>query len=50
MYDSLAKRTNWNTIKCFDGTRNQMQAANEIAKEILGTVLKTAQLSRVGGR
>jgi dTMP kinase len=50
MYDSLAKRTNWNTIECFDGTRNQMQAANEIAKEILGTVLKTAQLSRAGGR
>ncbi len=39
MYDSLAKRPNWNTIECFDPKRNQMRAAEDIAKEILGTVL-----------
>ena len=50
MYDSLAKRPNWNTIDCFDGKRNQMREADKIAQEILGTVLMTAQLSAKGGR
>jgi len=48
MYDSLAKRANWNTIECFDGKRNQMRPAEDIAKEVLGTVLKTSQLSKAG--
>jgi len=39
MYDSLSKRPNWNTIECFDLKRNQMRAAEDIAKEILGAVL-----------
>src|SRR5690349_10279430 len=50
MYDSLSKRPNWNTIECFDGKRNQMRSADDIAKEVLGTVLKTSQLSKAGGR
>ena len=50
MYDSLSKRTNWNTIECFDSKRNQMRTADEIAKKVLGTVLKTSQLSKAGGR
>jgi hypothetical protein len=50
MYDSLSKRPNWNTIECFDGKRNQMRSADGIAKEVLGTVLKTSQLSKAGGR
>ena len=50
MYDALSKRPNWKTIECFDSKRNQMRPAEEIAKEILGAVLKTSQLSRAGGR
>jgi len=50
MYDALARRTNWNTIECFDSRRNQMRSAEDIAKEVLGTVLETSQLSRAGGR
>jgi len=50
MYDSLSKRANWNTIECFDGKRNQMRSAEGIAKEVLGTVLMTSQLSKAGGR
>ena len=49
MYDSLAKRANWNTIECFDGKRNQMRPAEDIAREVLAMVLKTCQLSRAGG-
>jgi dTMP kinase len=49
MYDTLAKRSNWNTIECFDGKCNQMRSAEDIAKEVLGTVLKTSKLSRAGG-
>jgi len=50
MYDSLAKRPNWNTIECFDRKRNQMRPAEDIAKEVLGTVLMISQLSKAGGR
>lgn len=50
MYDALSKRANWNTIECFDAKRNQMRAAEDIAKEVLGIVLKTSQLSRAGSR
>jgi dTMP kinase len=50
MYDSLAKRGNWNTIECFNTKHNQMRVADDIAKEVLGIVLKTSQLSRAGGR
>lgn len=50
MYDSLAKRPNWNTIECFDSKRHQMREAEKISQEILGTVLMTAQLSAKGGR
>lgn len=50
MYDSLAKRPNWNTIECFDNKRHQMREAEKISQEILGTVLMTAQLSAKGGR
>ncbi|HVH69852.1 MAG TPA: hypothetical protein VNB49_01920, partial [Candidatus Dormibacteraeota bacterium] len=50
MYDALSKRPNWTTIKCFDGKRNEMRAAYDIAKEVLETVLMTAQLSGMGGR
>src|SRR5205807_1496541 len=50
MYDSLSKRPNWNTIECFDSKRNQMRAAEDIAKEALGTVLMTSQVFRAGGR
>ena len=50
IYDSLSKRANWNTIECFDSKRNQMRSAEDIAKEVLGTVLKTSQLSKAGGR
>jgi dTMP kinase len=39
MYDLLSKRPNWNTIECFDSKRNQMRAAEDIAKEVLGAVL-----------
>jgi dTMP kinase len=39
MYDSLSKRPNWNTIECFDPKHNQMRAAEDIAKEVLGAVL-----------
>jgi len=39
MYDLLSKRQNWNTIECFDPNRNQMRAAEDIAKEVLGAVL-----------
>ncbi len=49
MYDSLSNRPNWNTIECFDAKRNHMRAAENIADEVLGTVLMTAQLSRAGG-
>ena len=50
MYDALSNRANWNTIECFDGTRNQMRPAEDISKEVLGTVLMTSQLSKAGGR
>ena len=50
MYDSLAKRPSWKTIECFDAKGKQMRAAEEIAKEILGTVLMASQVSRAGGR
>jgi dTMP kinase len=40
MYDLLSKRPNWSTIECFDAKRNQMRAAEDIAKEILGAVLQ----------
>ena len=50
MYDSLSKWPNWNKIECFDAKRNQMRSADDIAKEVLGTVLKTSQFSRAGGR
>ena len=50
MYDALSKQANWNTIECFDGTRNQMRPAEDISKEALGTVLMTSQLSKAGGR
>ena len=49
MYDALSKRPNWKTIECFDGKSNQMRTADEIAEEVLETVLKTSQLSRAGG-
>ena len=49
MYDSLARRANWNTIECFDGQRSQMRPAEDIAREVLAMVLKTSQLSRAGG-
>ena len=50
MYDALSKQANWNTIECFDGTRNQMRPAEDISKEALGTVLMTSQLFKAGGR
>ena len=50
MYDALSKRPNWNTIECVDSKRNQMRAAEDIAKEALGTVLMTSQVFRAGGR
>ena len=50
MYDLLSKRANWNTIECFDGKSNQMRAAEDIAKEVLGIVLKISELSKAGGR
>ncbi|HKW34929.1 MAG TPA: hypothetical protein VJN92_18100 [Candidatus Acidoferrum sp.] len=50
MYDALSERPNWGRIECFDSKRNQMRAADDIANEVLGTVLKTSQLSRAGGR
>jgi len=50
MYDALSKRPNWNTIECFDSKRNQMRAAEDIAKEALGSVLMTSQVFRAGGR
>jgi|SRR5690348_15183412 dTMP kinase len=50
IYDTLAKRPNWNTIECFDTKRSQMRPAEDIAREVLGVVLKTSQLSRAGGR
>lgn len=50
MYDALSKRPNWNTIECFDSKQNQMRPAEDIAREILGMVLRTSQLSRAGGR
>ena len=50
MYDSLAKRPNWNTIECFDKKRNQMREAEKIGQEILGTALMAAELSAKGGR
>lgn len=49
MYDTLSRRANWNTIECFDAKRKQMRAAEDIAKEVLGTVMMTAQLSAKGG-
>ena len=49
MYDLLSKRPNWNTIECFDGKHNHMRPAEDIAKEVLSTVLITAQLSAKGG-
>ena len=48
MYDSLAKRPNWNTIECFDGKRHQMRTADDIAKEVLENVLKL--VSQLSGR
>ena len=45
MYDFLAKRPSWNTIECFDPKHNQMRAADDIAKEILGAVLLTLSQS-----
>jgi len=50
MYDSLSKRPNWDTIECFDAKRKQMRSAEDIAKEVLGAVLMTSQVSRAGGR
>jgi dTMP kinase len=50
IYDSLSRRPNWNTIECFDVMRNQMRAAEDIAKEVLAMVLKTSQASKAGGR
>lgn len=50
MYDSLSKRPNWNTIECFDLKHNQMRSAEDIARQVLATVLKISQLSRAGGR
>ena len=50
MYDALSKRPNWNTIECFDSKRKHVRAAEDIAKEVLGTVLMTSQVSRAGGR
>jgi len=50
MYDSLAKRPNWNTMECFDSKRNQMRQAEDISKEVLETVLMTSQASKAGGR
>src|SRR5215471_3801637 len=50
IYDALSKRPKWNTIECFDSKRNQMRPAEDIAKEVLDTVLMTSQPSKVGGR
>jgi dTMP kinase len=50
LYDALSKRPNWTTIQCFDTKRNQMRAADTIAKEVLDQMLMTSQLSRAGGR
>ncbi|MGB8475037.1 MAG: hypothetical protein WCE61_13210 [Candidatus Acidiferrum sp.] len=38
MYDDLARRPNWATIRCFDDARSAMRAQSEIAKEILAAV------------
>jgi len=50
MYDALSKRPNWRKIECFDSERGQMRPAEDIAKEVLGTVLIISQLSEAGGR
>ena len=50
MYDELSKRPNWNTIECFDSKRKHMRAAEDIAKEVLGSVLMTSEVFRAGGR
>ena len=50
MYDALSKRPNWHKIECFDNKRGQMRPAEDIAKEVLGTVLLISQPSKAGGR
>lgn len=51
MYDGLSKRANWKTIECFDGKRGQMRVADDIGKEVLGTVLMLMpQLAGRAGR
>ena len=39
MYDVLAKRSNWKTIQCFDTAKQVMRAPDEIAAEVLATVM-----------
>jgi len=50
MYDALSNRPNWHKIECFDIKRGQMRPAEDIAKEVLDTVLIICQLSKAGGR
>jgi len=38
LYDSLAKRTSWHTIECFDDSRQIMRAPELIAAEVLHAV------------
>ncbi|HXL21943.1 MAG TPA: thymidylate kinase [Candidatus Dormibacteraeota bacterium] len=38
MYDELARRAPWATIRCFDSTANAMRPADEIAAEVFAAV------------
>ena len=41
MYDFLAKRANWKTIDCYDGTSQTMRAPEHIATQVLAATTPT---------
>jgi dTMP kinase len=38
MYDTLAQRSHWATVECFDATHNEMRTPETIAADILALV------------
>jgi thymidylate kinase len=48
MYDSLARRSSWATIECFDAARRAMRAPEEIGAEVLAAVESVLSSASVG--